>query len=75
MNFGQAIEALKQGKAVQRQEWNGKGLFVIKQVPAHITGEIIPGMQSLPDSAKKTSNGTGEPSYRLCKPDVNHTSR
>lgn len=53
MNFGQAIEALKQGKAVQRQGWNGKGMFVIKQVPAHITGEIIPGMQSLPDSAKK----------------------
>ena len=28
MNFGQAIEALKQGKRVQRQGWNGKGMFL-----------------------------------------------
>ena len=52
MNFGQAIEALKEGKAIQREGWNGKGLFIVKQVPAHITGDIIPNMQSLPQSAK-----------------------
>ena len=27
LNFGQAIEALKQGKRVARQGWNGKGMF------------------------------------------------
>lgn len=52
MNFGQAIEALKEGKAVQRAGWNGKGLFVIKQVPAVIGADIIPNMQSLPQAAK-----------------------
>ena len=52
MNFGQAIEALKQGKAIQREGWNGKGLFVVKQVPAVIKANIIPNMQSLPQSAK-----------------------
>lgn len=52
MNFGDAIEVLKQGGAIRRSGWNGKGLFVIKQVPAHITEEIIPKMQSLPQSAK-----------------------
>lgn len=52
MNFGQAIEALKEGKAVQRAGWNGKGLFVIKQVPAVIGADIIPKMQSLPQAAK-----------------------
>ena len=52
MNFGQAIEALKEGKAIQREGWNGKGLFIVKQIPAHITGDIIPNMQSLPQSAK-----------------------
>ena len=52
MNFGQAIEALKQGKAIQREGWNGKGLFVVKQVPAIIKANIIPNMQSLPQSAK-----------------------
>ncbi|MEZ5047494.1 MAG: DUF2829 domain-containing protein [Chitinophagaceae bacterium] len=27
-NFGQAIEALKQGYRVARQGWNGKGMFL-----------------------------------------------
>lgn len=52
MDFGNAIEALKQGGAIRRKGWNGKGLFVIKQVPAHIESDIIPKMQSLPQSAK-----------------------
>ena len=52
MSFGDAIEILKQGGAIRRKGWNGKGLFVVKQVPAHITEEIIPKMQSLPQSAK-----------------------
>ena len=28
MNFGKAIEALKQGKKVTRKGWNGKGMFL-----------------------------------------------
>ena len=52
MNFGEVIEALKTGLAVRRKGWNGKGLFAVKQVPSHITGDIIPNMQSLPQSAK-----------------------
>lgn len=50
--FGEAIEALKFGLAIRRSGWNGKGLFVIKQVPAHIESDIVPKMQSLPQSAK-----------------------
>ena len=52
VNFGEVIKALKTGLAVRRKGWNGKGLFIVKQVPSHITGEIIPNMQSLPQSAK-----------------------
>lgn len=52
MNFGEAIQALKEGKAIQRLGWNGKNMFVVKQIPAHITSETIPNMQSLPQSAK-----------------------
>ena len=52
MDFGDAIEVLKQGGAIRRTGWNGKGLFVIKQVPAHIGSDVIPKMQSLPQSAK-----------------------
>lgn len=51
-DFGQAIKELKAGKAVQRKGWNGKGLFVVKQIPAKIEGMIIDKIQSLPDSAK-----------------------
>lgn len=28
LNFGQAIEFLKQGKRIARQGWNGKGMFL-----------------------------------------------
>ena len=52
VNFGGAIYLLQAGLAVRRKGWNGKGLFVVKQVPAHITEDIIPNMQSLPQSAK-----------------------
>lgn len=51
-NFGQAIEALKQGKRVARQGWNGKGLFIFMQVPSDINEEIVPKMQSLPQTVK-----------------------
>lgn len=29
MDFGKAIEALKQGKKVSRSGWNGKGMFLL----------------------------------------------
>lgn len=52
-DFGTAIKFLEAGGAIRRSGWNGKGLFVVKQVPSHIDGEIIPDMQSLPQSAKE----------------------
>lgn len=33
LNFGQALEALKEGKAVQRAGWNGKGMWLRLQTP------------------------------------------
>lgn len=60
MDFGDAVKLLKDGNALRRKGWNGKGLFVFKQVPAHIESEIIPKMQSLPQSAKDLiMNGNG----------------
>jgi len=52
LDFGWAICALKAGKLVTRAGWNGKGLFVFKQVPATINREIVPKMQSLPQAVK-----------------------
>lgn len=40
------------GDAIRRSGWNGKGLMVFEQIPAHIESDIIPKMQSLPQSAK-----------------------
>jgi len=34
LNFGQAIEALKEGKKLARYGWNGKGMFLY-HVPAN----------------------------------------
>jgi hypothetical protein len=33
MNFGSAIENLKQGHKVARDGWNGKGIFIELQTP------------------------------------------
>ena len=39
MNFGEAIEALKQGKYVARKGWNGKGMFLWLKPAATIKAE------------------------------------
>ena len=33
MNFGQALEWLKKGKAIYRSGWNGKGMWLLLQTP------------------------------------------
>ena len=33
MNFGRALEALKNGKRAARKGWNGKGIFIALQHP------------------------------------------
>lgn len=35
LSFGQALDALKQGKAVSREGWNGKGMFVFLNKGSH----------------------------------------
>lgn len=49
--FETALEHIKNSVPVTRNNWSGHK-FVIKQIPADISGEIIPVMQSLPQSAK-----------------------
>jgi hypothetical protein len=33
MNFGQALEWLKKGKAIYRSGWNGKNMWLMLQTP------------------------------------------
>ncbi len=62
MNFGQAIEALKQGKKVARAGWNGKGMFLL-YVPSSKWGIIaeiglgVPKENLSPWIGMKTADG------------------
>jgi len=40
MTFGEAIEALKQGKKVARAGWNGKGMYIWMKPPFVIKPEM-----------------------------------
>lgn len=52
-NFGQAIEALKEGKRVARQGWNGKGMFIFERPTDELEVDfIIEKVKSLPQSVK-----------------------
>ena len=50
MKFNEAIETYPM---IQRIGWNGKGLFVFKQVPSEIPMTVVPKMQSLPENVKE----------------------
>ncbi len=61
-SFAYALNALKQGKKVAREGWNGKGMFLSLQVPDEhskmrqpyificpVGGELVPWVASQPD--------------------------
>ncbi len=52
LSFGLAVEAMKKGHLISRAGWNGKNMFVFKQIPAEIGLDIIPNMQSVPQAMK-----------------------
>lgn len=55
MTFGLALEALKKGMKVQRDGWNGKGLWLELQVPdAHSKMTLPYIFMSYPEDAKTT---------------------
>ncbi len=61
MEFSKIIENLKNGDCVYRKSWVGsEKLFVFKQLPSMILGEIVPKMTSLPDHVKKQFLSTFE---------------
>lgn len=43
MNFGKAIESLKEGKKVARKGWNGKGMWVALMPALYLDKDIING--------------------------------
>ena len=56
--FGEAIEHMRDG-------WNGKGMYVFKQVPSKVPAFVVPKMSSLPHSVKDKMIGDGiSPDYQ-----------
>lgn len=45
MNFGEALQALKEGKKVERTGWNGKGMFIY-YVPPGLYPSVTEAAQS-----------------------------
>ena len=43
MNFGEALQALKEGKKVARTGWNGSGQWVALMPPLYLDKDIING--------------------------------
>lgn len=53
MNFGEALEALKEGKMVARQGWNGKGMFIFMRPADELhVGFVAKDIKSLPQGVK-----------------------
>ena len=53
LNFGIALEAVKEGKLIARENWNGKGMFVFQRLADELNIEfIIDKVKSLPESVK-----------------------
>jgi len=53
LTFGLAIEALKKGKMVARQGWNGKGMFIFMRPEDTLTTGIVAKVKSLPEEVKE----------------------
>lgn len=52
LNYGQALEAVKQGKRIARKGWDGKGMFVFQRPEDTLPDSVIPNVKSLPDNVK-----------------------
>jgi len=50
--YGDAINHMLNGGAVQRKDWFKLGMYVFKQVPSKVPTDVVPKMSSLPDAIK-----------------------
>lgn len=74
MNFGEAIEAIKNGKLVQREGWNGKGMHIYLENGSHLplTAGIEKGTTRVYDPVicMYTANKTHQPGWLASQPDM-----
>lgn len=53
MNFGDAIQIVKEGGMVARSGWNGEGMFVFQRPADTLSKDFIPNVKSLPEQVKE----------------------
>lgn len=67
MNFGEALEALKTGKKIAREGWNGKGMWLVL-IPA---GNAMFGGYDMQDCiGMKTGQGNMQPGWLASQSDM-----
>lgn len=67
MTFGDAIEAMKKGKKVAREGWNGKGLYIY----IHSVGfKAIDGIPVQRCIWMKTAQNTWQPGWHASQADI-----
>lgn len=81
MNFGQAIEALKEGKKVARKGWNGKGVWIVLMPALYLEAGMVNGrtrkhigenqpLDSQPYIAMWTAEGKWQPGWLASQADI-----
>lgn len=70
LNFGQAVEALKQGKLVQRSGWNGKSMFVFMRPADTLPVKmLVEKVKSLPQAVKDYYKDSYKGDYKTASGD------
>lgn len=74
MTFGEAVEAIKNGKAVQRVGWNGKGMYIFLEDHFQylIPAGFFKGRQKKYESVicMFTAQGTTQPGWLASQSDI-----
>lgn len=74
MNFGQAIEAMKNGECVRREGWNGKGMHIyIENMLSFISGDGVFKGQTReyePFIVMFTAQKVHQPGWLASQPDI-----
>ena len=71
MNFGDAIAALKAGKKVAREGWNGKGMWLVLINPGNAMHTSAAGkFPMLPCIGMKTAQGDMLPGWLASQTDL-----
>jgi len=74
MKFGEAVEAIKEGKMVQRAGWNGKGMHIYLEDHFHCLAGKGSGMEHTrkydPVIIMFTAQGTHQPGWLASQADI-----